>query len=160
MSYEDYEQAVAEADKWFVYQQTLVGVQVEIAKLIYAFNMGEMSLEYGTALCMPFVMEANDAIAQLFYWHSDMTTQFDFTPDKTRRRRMGAGGALMSVPGVFNDNLNYVTVKPETTRAIQSQLRSGAGISALGGPDLYQQDVNLVLTGGRIYYLPDAHAVD
>lgn len=153
LSFDEYEKAIFEADGWFQCQQVLLKVMEEITRLVHALNRGKVSIGYCLSTYQKYAAQSESALYSLRAWHGDQMSQLEFDCSKSRRRRKGIEGFLMGVPGIFNDDFNYNTIDEGTTSAINKQMSAGRQVDASNEVDLYQEDVDLVVKEGSLYYL-------
>lgn len=156
LSYEDYEKAVANANKWYQYQQILLEVMGKIGELTYALNLGAVSKDYCYAMYIPFAKQAEDALRMLNEWHVSNTKRLEIDTKSTRRKRQGVEGFFMSIPAIFNNDLNYKGISKRTATMISLQSHATAEVKPDAGSDFFQEDVELIAKDGKLYYLPPA----
>ena len=156
LSYEDYEKAVSEANKWYQYQQILLEIMGKIGELTYALNLGAVSKENCFAMYVPFVKQAEDALSMLNEWHTSNTKRLEIDTSSTRRKRQGIEGFFMSIPAVFNNDLNYKNISSRTAKMISQQSHAVAEMRP-DGLDFFQEDVQLIAKEGKLYYLPPSN---
>ena len=131
LDFDGYEAAVRTADSWIQYQQVLLQVMAEIAELTYTLNRGSA-------------------------WHGDHMSKLEIDTKSSRRRRQGIEGALYAIPALFEDDFHYRKVSSRTSKMIRRQRRSSSTAETSNGPDLYKEDVTLIMKNGAVYYLPPA----
>ncbi len=156
LDFDGYEAAVRTADSWIQYQQVLLQVMAEIAELTYTLNRGALSRENSYALLLPYVSQAEGSLEKLSAWHGDHMSKLEIDTKSSRRRRQGIEGALYAIPALFEDDFHYRKVSSRTSKMIRRQRRSSSTAETSNGPDLYKEDVTLIMKNGAVYYLPPA----
>lgn len=153
IDFKNYEKTVDEAELWCQYQSVLLEVMNKLSELTYAMNLGAISLDNSRALVQPFMKQAERARISLLAWHSTHKDKFAIDLEDGRRKRKGAGGLLMKIPGLFNDDLNYQKLSDKMIANIEHQ-GSNTEMIQLRNVDLFEQDVKLFIKEGKVYYLP------
>lgn len=156
LDYAEYEKLIGEAETWYQYQQILLEVMYKISDLSYALNLGAISRENSYALYSPYAKQSEGALDKLMDWHQDNGAKLEINVDESRRKRQGVEGFIMSVLGVFNDDLNYRKVSARTISLIDHQAEGKVLAVPTSGDDFFQEDVRLVAKEGKLYYLPNA----
>ena len=154
LDYEAYEKEVRNAQNWYVYQQTLVEVMSKISELKYALNMGEVSREQCTALLPTYIKQAADSLSVLISWHGENVKRLAIDTSENKRKRSGFDGVIHWIPGLFDDDFNYADVSKNVVEMISVQSTEVDHAARLKISELYEQDVQLISKGGKIYYLP------
>ena len=152
--YEDYEKAVFSANIWYQYQQILLEIMGKIGELTYALNLGVVSKDYCYAMYLPFAKQAEGTLNMLNEWHSNNVKRLEIDTKSTRRKRQGIEGFFMSIPAVFNDDLNYIGISQNTILMISQQSHASANVKPDSYADYFQEDVELIAKDGKLYYLP------
>ena len=62
----------------------------------------------------------------------------------------------MSIPAIFNNDLNYKGISKRTATMISLQSHAIAEVKPDAGSDFFQEDVELIAKDGKLYYLPPA----
>ncbi|SCY54801.1 hypothetical protein SAMN02910451_03043 [Butyrivibrio hungatei] len=153
IDYSTYEDKAKEAEQWFRYQQILVKVMDQISDLTYALNLGAISRKNSCALMGPYAKQANDTLVKLNEWHNRVCKKLEINTDEQRRKRQGIEGFFMSALGAFNDDLNYKKVSDEMIHRIENQTDKEV-LNNDSRTDLFQEDVNLIVKDGKVFYLP------
>lgn len=156
LDFDGYEAAVRTADSWIQYQQVLLQVMAEIAELSYTLNKGAVSRDSSYALLLPYASQAESSLEKLSAWHGDHMSKLEIDTKSSRRRRQGIDAALHAIPALFEDDFHYREVSSRTTKMIRRQRRGPSSTETADGPDLYQEDVTLIMKDGAVYYLPPA----
>lgn len=156
LGYEEYEKAVSSANRWYQYQQILLEIMGKIGELTYALNLGAVSKDYCYAMYLPFAKQAEDTLNMLNEWHSKNIKRLEIDTKSTRRKRQGIEGFFMSIPALFNDDLNYKDISRHTAIMISQQSHASATVKPDSDSDYFQEDVELIAKDGKLYYLPPA----
>ena len=152
--YEEYENTVRQAQKWYQYQQILLELLGRIEELAYALNLGKVSKEYCYNLYAPYAKQSESALVQLNHWHGTEIRRLKIDIESARRRRQGIDGFFMNVPALFDDNLHYKHISRSVAGMIVQQ-KSGKVKDVPGQQiDLFQEDVRLIAKDNKLYYLP------
>ena len=128
----------------------------EIAELTYTLNRGALSRENSYALLLPYASQAESSLEKLSAWHGDHMSKLEIDTKSSRRRRQGIDAALHAIPALFEDDFHYKEISSRTTKMIRRQRRSTSTAETVDEPDLYQEDVTLIMKDGEVYYLPPA----
>lgn len=154
IEYIAYARLINEIDSWFGYQQILLRIMDELAELTYTLSLGAMSRENSYALCDPYTQQCSQVQNQLSEWHREVVSNLEIDLVKSRRRKQRFEAAAWTVPGLFNDNLNYVEIPSPTKAKIDRQSSGDITVKPREATDFYRKDVRIVKRGGRTYYLP------
>lgn len=154
LNYEVYEKEVRNAQNWYVYQQTLVEVMSKISELKYVLNMGEVSRELCTAPLPDYIEQASNSQQRLINWHAENVKKLAIDISENKRKRSGFDGVIHWLPGRFEDEFNYADVPKSIIEMINVQSTEVDYIARLNTSELYEQDVQLISKGGKIFYLP------
>lgn len=125
----------------------------KISDLTYTLNLGTISRKNSYALMEPYTKQANDTLVKLNEWHNKVCEKLEISTEEQRRKRQGVEGVFMSVLGIFNDDLNYKMVPEDMIYRIKNQMDSEVQ-NGDAESDLFQEDVNLIVKSGKVYYLP------
>lgn len=156
VDYATYERLVNEVDTWLGYQQILLRVMDELAELTYTLSLGAMSRENSYALSDPYARQCAQVENQLEEWHGAVVSNLEIDLVKSRRRKQRLEAAAWTVPGLFNDDLNYVKIPSLTKARIDRQSSGDVTAKPRETTDFYGQDVHIVKRGGKTYFLPIA----
>lgn len=157
--YASYEKDVAEAQSWYQYQQILLEIMLCIEDLTYSLNLGQISPEQCYSVLISHAEQSNEALRALEEWHKKAGLAFEIDLSESRRRRQGLGSLFANIPALFNEDYHYKRMAKRTTSMISKQ-SSGNHLSIHQGTlDLFTKDVRLIAKDGKMYYLPDAKAV-
>jgi hypothetical protein len=153
LNYSDYEKLVAEAEKWYQYQQILLKIIQKISELTYTLYLGGISKEHCYSKILPYVKQADDALLSVEKWHKDNCKSLEINLESGKRHRQGFDDVLHFLPSLFDDNHQYVDVSQITMKMISNQ-SSGLKMLKTDEVDLFREDVRLIAKDGKLYYLP------
>ena len=156
LDYDMYEKDVEKANNWFVYQKLLLDILYQISDLRYALHLGVVSREQCNAILPMYTKQVNDTQYMLTAWHGTVVERLKIDTDEDRRKRTGVERAVYFLPGLFNDDLNYRSIKKSTSNMICTQA-SGETQMLIDKSELYSKDVQLIVKEGKIYYFPESN---
>ena len=156
LDYTAYEKDLKEIQKWYMYQESLIGVLYKISELRYAIHLGRVSREQCVALLPTYTQQVIDTKEKLTNWHKDTTNRLKIDTEEGRRKRNGFDGAVHLIPSIFKDELKYKAIAQNTVNMIASQSTVHKEIHYYDTSDLYAEDVQLIAKDGKIYYLPES----
>lgn len=153
LEYEEYEKQLAEVQKWFVYQKTLMEVMIKIAELKHTLHLGSASREQCGALLPTYSKQVQDSLNQLSTWHKAQIEKFEINVDEKSRKRMGLDGVIYFIPGLINEENKFCSISNNTVKKIIAQTNGYTGRQNIDPIDLFQEDVRIIAKEGKIYYL-------
>ena len=153
IEFEAYEKDLQEAQNWYIYQNTLLKTLYKLSDLRFTLHLGAVSRDQCTALLPTYTQQVEETQTHLSLWHQETTERLSIDTAETRRKRAGWDMAVHFIPGLINDEWNFKPISERTARMIDSQ---SGGYNELyhDSSNLYIEDVQLISTGGKIYYLP------
>ncbi len=154
LDFDSYEKILGEAETWFQYQQILTEVMRKTAELTYALNLGNLSKENCFEMYRLNATRTEDTLLELNEWHEKNAERLEIDTKKNRRKRQGIEGVLMTIPGLLDNDLNYIELKEETVAQIKHQVAPVPVLNPAIGGDYYQEDVRLIAKDGKLFYLP------
>lgn len=154
LDYEAYEKALVEAQKWFMYQKSLVDVLYKISDLRYTLYLGKVSREQCTALLPTYSKQVANTQENLNRWHQEAKKRLGIDTYEIRRKRQGIDYFVYLIPGLFNDDFNFRSINKKTAKMINAQVYGHKDIHKPDESNLYAQDVHLIAKDGKVYYLP------
>lgn len=158
LDYKVYEKELHEAQNWYMYQKTLLDVLYKISDLRYALHFGAVSREQCTALLPTYIKQVADVQEKLSEWHQNTAKRLSIDTSETRRKRDHLDGVIHFLPGLFNDDFNFRSISKDTASMIQVQAIGYVGTHPYDESNLYQEDVQLIVKNGKVYYLPESKA--
>lgn len=85
-----------------------------------------------------------------------MTHRLGIDTEEIRRKRAGFDSIIYFLPGLFNENLNFRSIKKNTAEMITVQASGHENSHCVDTTELYSEDVQLIAKGGKIYYLSES----
>lgn len=158
LDYEAYEKALDNAQNWFMYQKSLLDVLYKISDLRYTLHLGAVSREQCVALLPTYTKQVSDTQECLTAWHEGITQRLGIETDEIRRKRAGFDGVIHFLPGLFNDDFNFCSIKKKTAKMITSQASGHESLHTVDTSELYTEDVQIISKDGKLYYLPESKA--
>lgn len=153
--YATYEKKVSKANTWFMYQQLLLKILMEIDELTYVFSLGMASEEKCYALLTAYNKQSEEALLSLEEWHQKNITAFELDLDESRRKKQGFDQVLTWIPSLFDSSVQYKKLPSNIVKTIK-QHRSKASLTVHRAEnDLFHQNVRLIIKDGKMFYLPD-----
>lgn len=152
--YGKYEKKLKKAHHWYLYQKSLLSILYRISELRYTLHLGAVSREQCTALLPTYTKQVESIQGRLTNWHQKTMERLKIDPQKIRRKREGFDLAIHSIPGVFNHSLRFKSINKNTVSMITEQASGYETGYHRDMTDLYAEDVQLIATNGKIYYLP------
>ena len=153
IEFEAYEKDLQETQNWYIYQNALLKTLYKLSDLRFTLHLGAVSRDQCTALLPTYTQQVEETQTHLSLWHQETTKRLSIDTAETRRKRAGWDMAVHFIPGLINDEWNFKPISERTARMIDSQ---SGGYNELyhDSSNLYIEDVQLISTGGKIYYLP------
>ena len=158
LDYEAYEKALGNAQNWFMYQKSLLDVLYKISDLRYTLHLGAVSREQCVALLPTYTKQVSDTQECLTAWHEGITQRLGIETDEIRRKIAGFDGVIHFLPGLFNDDFNFCSIKKKTAKMITSQASGHESLHTVDTSELYTEDVQIISKDGKLYYLPESKA--
>lgn len=156
LDYKAYEEALGNAQNWFMYQESLLDVLYRISDLRYTLYLGAVSRKQCVALLPTYTEQVSDTQERLTAWHNETTRRLGIKIDAIRRKRTGFDSVIHFIPGLFNDDFNFRTIEKKTVRMISAQASGHEFLHDVDVSELYAEDVQLISKDGKIYYIPES----
>lgn len=153
-NYAEYEKELAEAQNWFVYQETLMQVLTNIAELKHTLHLGAVTREQCFALLPTYAKQVQSTLEQLSRWHQTQVEKLKINVNENTRKRMGLNGVIYYIPGLINEEKKFRSVSNTTVKKIVDQSNGYEVPQNFDVIDLFQEDVKMISKGGELYYLP------
>lgn len=138
-----------------MYQKSLLDILYKISDLRYTIHLGAVSREQCSALLPTYTKQVSDTQERLTTWHQETTEYLGIDTDEIRRKRAGFDRVIYFLPGLFNDDFNFRLIEKKTARIITAQALGHEDMHYMDTTELYNEDVQLVVKDGKIYYLPE-----
>jgi len=149
--FSDYERRVGYAQNWYVYQQNLLDLLYKISDLKYVLNLGNVSRKQCGALLSTYKKQVSDSLTQLSQWHKESMKKFEVNINRSTRKE---DKLLDSLIGLIDEKKKYCHVSHKTVEMIGIQLSEDNGYSGRQKKELYNEDVQIISKGGKLFYLP------
>lgn len=155
LSYKEYEKVIAEVQKWYTYQKSLIEVMYKISDLRYTLHLGAVSREQCADLLSTYQEQIGDTHERINVWHYKTAKRLGIKIDEICRKRAGLDGAIHFIPGLLKDEYKFRSIDMKTVKMIIEQAMGYEEQCATYTSELYNEDVQLVSKDGRLYYLPE-----
>lgn len=155
LSYKEYEKVIAEVQKWYTYQKSLIEVMYKISDLRYTLHLGAVSREQCADLLSTYQEQIGDTHERINVWHYKTAKRLGIKIDEICRKRVGLDGAIHFIPGLLKDEYKFRSIDMKTVKMIIEQAMGYEEQCAAYTSELYNEDVQLISKDGRLYYLPE-----
>lgn len=155
LSYKEYEKVIAEVQKWYTYQKSLIEVMYKISDLRYTLHLGAVSREQCADLLSTYQEQIGDTHERINVWHYKTAKRLGIKIDEICRKRAGLDGAIHFIPGLLKDEYKFRSIDMKTVKMIIEQAMGYEEQCAAYTSELYNEDVQLISKDGRLYYLPE-----
>lgn len=155
LSYKEYEKVIAEVQKWYTYQKSLIEVMYKISDLRYTLHLGAVSREQCADLLSTYQEQIGDTHERINVWHYKTAKRLGIKIDEICRKRAGFDGAIHFIPGLLKDEYKFRSIDMNTVKMIIEQAMGYEEQCATYTSELYNEDVQLISKDGRLYYLPE-----
>lgn len=153
LKYKEYEKIVGESQNWFMYQNLLLYTLSKISDLSYTLNLGKASREQCSDILSNYTKKASDTQELLNNWHDGMVKKFDINFDKNLRKRVKFNKVIRHIP-IINKKYKYCSIDENITKMIKTQSSKFEFENNYDTSELYNEDVQIISKGGKLYYLP------
>ena len=153
-SYDEYEKAIKEINKWYSYQKILLCSLGRISDLRFTLNLGKMSIEQCSNLFNDYSGMTFKTNSKLKEWNELMEKKFEINSQKLVRKRDGFDGVIHYVPGLINDDMHYKKISEETLFMIKNQ-ETSYNIDLIKDNNSFDKDIKIISKDNKIYYLPE-----
>ena len=155
LSYKEYEKVIAEVQKWYTYQKSLIEVMYKISDLRYTLHLGAVSREQCADLLITYQEQIGDTHERINVWHYKTAKRLGIKIDEICRKRAGLDGAIHFIPGLLKDEYKFRSIDMKTVKMIIEQAMGYEEQCATYTSELYNEDIQLISKDGRLYYLPE-----
>ena len=152
LKYKEYEKIVGESQNWFMYQNLLLYTLSKISDLSYTLNLGKASREQCSDILSNYTKKASDTQELLNNWHDGMVKKFDINFDKNLRKRVEFNKVIRHIP-IINKKYKYCSIDENITKMIKTQSSKFEFENNYDTSELYNEDVQIISKGGKLYYL-------
>lgn len=151
-SFKEYQKDVAEFRLLSEYQNALVSVLDEISKMTYLLGKGSVSIEMSRVTYNKYFELSVQTINKLEQWHNTQVAALRIDLDKHRKTKTGLEGFFSAIPGFVDDKFKYIELEQGMVETISTQSQSG--LQTTKEPQaVYAEDVQIIIKGGKYYYL-------
>lgn len=155
-TYEEYQNACIELQKWVLYQKTLLEVLYKIAELKFAMRLGTLSVQQCSSLLNTYMSQTEQANTKLSSWHKKELKAYDIHLNSSNRKRDGIDGIIHKIPAMFNEAFGYRPISENIVTIIESQMSPSEEPRIIANDKLYEKEVRMIVKGGKVYYLPES----
>ena len=157
LKYKEYENILGSVQEWFMYQKSLLDILCKISDLRYTLYLGVVSREQCIAILPIYSKYVSDTQKQLTTWHKGVANQLGIDIEKGHRKRSGINGTFHSIIGFIanDDSYNFKILDKKTIDMIRGQGLGHNKNYPIDTSELYNEDVQLIVKNGKIYYLPN-----
>ncbi len=148
LNYNSYEKQIGEAEVWFQYQQILLSVLLNISELTYVLNQGSISRDHCMKLYSDYEKQSLGTVEKLKIWHDENVNRLEIDLEEGRRK---LGGVFRSMFGWLIGSSG--SISSEIVKMIEHQANGSIINPDTNETDMYQEDVQLIVKEGKIYYL-------
>ena len=150
--YKDYQSKVNDFKKLVGYQNTLVAVLEEISKLTYLLGKGSISIERSYASFNKYLELSMQTRCLLGQWHDKQVKVLRIDLEKERISKAGFEAVVSAIPGLFDNKYKYNELSQSFINEISTQAQT-IPESSTKPKEVYDADVEIVIKGGKYYYL-------
>ena len=154
LKYEDYEKIVGESQNWFMYQNLLLDTLYKISDLRYTLSLGKESREQCVAILSTYKKQVSDVQKSLNNWHNEMVKSLNIDLDVNQRKRVGIDKVIHSPLNLIDEKYKYRSIDENITKMIRGQSSKFEIQSNYDTSELYNENVQIISKGGKLYYLP------
>ncbi|WP_029949175.1 hypothetical protein [Parvimonas micra] len=154
LKYEEYEKIVGESHNWFMYQNLLLYTLSKISDLSYTLNLGKASREQCSDILTKYKNDVSKIQNSLNSWHNEMVQSLNINLESNLIKRVGIDKVIHYPFILVNEKYNYHSIDENTTKMIIGQSPKFEIQSNYDTSELYNEDVQIISKGGKLYYLP------
>ena len=157
LDYKMYEKTLETVNNWFIYQKILMNVMYKISDLRYILHFGAISRKQCNNLLLTYAKQDSEVQDRLKIWHKDIANQLGIDIEKEHRKRSGLKEAIHGIIGLIknSNNYNFKHIEKRTVNMIKAQMLGHNQNYLIDTSELYNEDVQLIVKNGKIYYLPN-----
>ena len=153
LKYEDYVVDLIEAKNWSSYQDVLLQALYQLSELRFTLHLGKVSREQCATILKTYQSLTLKSKETLPDWNQHCMNKLGIDLDENIRKRKGIDGAIHFLPGLFKKDLNYRMIDENIVDTIKTQMSSKIPEYAYQRSNLYNEDVQIISKGGKLYYL-------
>lgn len=151
--FDKYVEATSELQNWLGFQKVLGEVLFRISDLNYVLHLGAMSREQSSANYDSVCGQSSRVLVKIKKWHLEHIKTFGIDMDEARLDRKGFDAFIHKPIGLIKEDFNYKEVGKVNITNIRMQVSMNTEIRGENKSDLYQDDVKMVIKGGKVFYL-------
>lgn len=157
LDYKMYEKTLETVNNWFIYQKILMNVMYKISDLRYILHFGAISRKQCNNLLLTYAKQNSEVQDRLKIWHKDITKRLSIDIEKCHRKRSGLKEGIHGIIGLIknSNNYNFKHIEKRTVNMIKEQISGHSNDYLISTSELYNEDVQLIVKNGKIYYLPN-----
>ena len=152
--FDKYKDSIEEVDKLISFQQYLLSILEEIARLIYLLNKGAISSELCYSLYNIYIEQSTDARNLLNQWHNETIKLFEIDLDNKRYAKQGFEAFAFGLPAMVFNDLRYNEVPEHIISQINNQLDNSLDIKNTT-ENLLEKETKIISKDGKYYYLTE-----
>ena len=152
--YAKYKKVIFDIEKLTIFQQCLISIVEEIARLTYLLNRGKVSSEYCYSSLEDYLEQSNIVRDKLAQWHYDQSTHLGIQIHKSRISKKGFEGAIFYLPGMVQNDLKYKKMNKDIVDRIKKQSVDKLHFSNTTD-NVFERDLQILVHNGKYYYLND-----
>ena len=154
LKYEEYEKIVGESHNWFMYQNLLLYTLSKISDLSYTLNLGKASREQCSDILTKYKNDVSKIQNSLNSLNNEMVQSLNINLESNLIKRVGIDKVIHYPFILVNEKYNYRSIDENTTKMIIGQSPKFEIQSNYDTSELYNEDVQIISKGGKLYYLP------
>lgn len=157
LDYDEYEKILGTVQNWFMYQKVLMNIMYKISDLKYILHFGALSRKQCNPLFLIYAKQSDEIQTLLTNWHKNIAKRLSIDIEKCHRKRSGFNESFHGIIGFIknSDNYNFKHIEKRTVNIIKTQMLGHNKDYLKSTSDLYNEDVQLIVKNGKIYYLPN-----
>jgi len=149
----EYRSAVEKMKTLIEYQIALTAVLEEISKLTYLLGKGTISPKQCYIIFNKYTEMSIQTRTMLGEWHEKQVETLRINMEKERIQKIGLDAVLSTPLSWIDEKYAYNTLDKAFVHEIASQQNRAIG-NTKQLSDVYDEDVELIIRGGKYYYLP------
>lgn len=148
-----YEKDLIEIQKWYEYQQALLGILAQISELKYTYYLGQATMEYCSSVVCKCFEQSLKVSRCLNAWHDTNVNKYQIDISNNTRKRFGWDKIIHIVPSWIDEKYKLKALSENTVKRIEQQMSEPVKQNSF---NIYSQDVKLISKDGKVFYLPSS----
>lgn len=148
-----YEKDLIEIQKWYEYQQALLGILAQISELKYTYYLGQATMEYCNSIVCKYFEQSLKVSHRLNAWHDANVDKYQIDISNNTRKRFGWDKIIHVVPSWIDEKYKLKSLSQNTAKRIEQQMSEPV---KQDGFNIYSEDVKLISKDGKVFYLPSS----